>query len=82
MKKDRDQMLPEYDFAGKTGVRGKYAKAMKDGYTIKTFKGKKVAGETHYVAIESDVHEYFPDSSSVNGVLRKIISLVPGRAGR
>ena len=82
MKKDKDQMLPEYDFTGKKGVRGKYARAMKNGYTIRTFKGKKVTSETHYVAIESDVHEYFPDSSSVNSVLRKIISLVPGRAAR
>ena len=75
-------MLPEYDFRGKKGVRGKYAEAMKKGYTIRTFKEKKVASETHYVAIESDVHEYFPDSNSVNGALRKIISLVPGRAAR
>jgi len=31
----KDDMLPEYDFKGKKGVRGKYAKALKDGYSIR-----------------------------------------------
>jgi hypothetical protein len=32
---EQDEMLPEYDFSGKTGVRGKYYQAMRNGYTIK-----------------------------------------------
>ena len=29
-----DNMLPEYDFTGKTGVRGKYYQQLRAGYTI------------------------------------------------
>ena len=32
--KDND-MLPEYDFKDKKGVRGKYAKALKQGYSTR-----------------------------------------------
>lgn len=36
MKTDHDDdMLPEYDFAGKAGVRGKYYQRLRQGYTIK-----------------------------------------------
>jgi hypothetical protein len=30
-----DDMLPEYDFSGRTGVRGKYYQKLRQGYTIK-----------------------------------------------
>ncbi len=45
MKKVKDEMRNEYDFSGKEGVRGKYAKAMKNGYSIRTYSGKKVTSE-------------------------------------
>lgn len=35
---DDDDMLPEYDFSTKTGVRGTYYQAMRQGYTIKVTK--------------------------------------------
>jgi hypothetical protein len=31
-------MLPEYDFAGKTGVRGKYYRAYQQGHTVKIYQ--------------------------------------------
>jgi hypothetical protein len=30
-----DDMLPEYDFTGKQGVRGKYYRAYRQGYTVR-----------------------------------------------
>lgn len=43
MKKKIDELrqndiLPEYNFAGKKGVRGKYAKALKKGYSVRIVK--------------------------------------------
>lgn len=82
MKKDEDQMLPEYDFSGRKGIRGRYSKAMKSGYSIKTYNGKKVVSDRFYAAIEPDVKEHFPDSKSINVALRKIISRVSGTTKR
>ena len=75
-------MKDEYDFTG--GVRGKYADAMKAGYTITihnedgTTLVKEVPPEGTIV-LEPDVREYFPDSESVNRTLRSLITLVPMR---
>ena len=75
-------MRDEYDFTG--GVRGKYAEAMKAGYTITihnedgTTLVKEVPPEGTIV-LEPDVREYFPDSESVNRTLRSLITLVPLR---
>ncbi len=76
-----DDMRPEYDFSG--GVRGKYAKAIREnGYTIRvyeadgTFTEKCVAGE-NTVTLAPDVREYFPTSRAVNRALRTLIALVP-----
>ncbi len=76
----RDAMQPEYDFSG--GVRGKYAKRLKeDGYTIRiyhsdgTFSERRVLGEKT-VVLDADVWEYFPSSDTVNNALRTLISLV------
>jgi hypothetical protein len=33
-----DDMLPEYDFSNKNGMRGKYAKALQKGYSIRILK--------------------------------------------
>lgn len=64
-----DAMRAEYDFS--RGVRGKYAKELKDqgctirvddadgGYTERIVPGDKV------VVLEPDVWEYFPDSETV-----------------
>jgi hypothetical protein len=76
-----DDMRPEYDFSG--GVRGKYAKAIREnGCTIRvyetdsTFTEKRVAGE-NTITLAPDVREYFPTSQAVNRALRTLIALVP-----
>ncbi len=56
----KDEMLEEYDFSN--GIRGKYAKAYKDGVNI--------------VKIDRDVLEFFPDTKSVNEALRTLINLM------
>jgi hypothetical protein len=75
-------MRDEYDFTG--GVRGKYAEAMKAGYTITIHNedGTTLVKEVHpegTIVLEPDVREYFPDSESVNRTLRSLITLVPLR---
>lgn len=76
-----DEMLPEYDFRGMKGVRGKYAQAMRQGYTITIYKedGSTLVKEVKpkgMVLLESDVLEYFPNSESVNTALRSLITLL------
>jgi len=56
----KDEMLEEYDFSN--GVRGKYAKAYKEGVNI--------------VKLDRDISKYFPDAKSVNEALRTLINLM------
>lgn len=70
-------MLDEYDFTGKKGVRGKYAKAYKNGHSIRVYEGDKLVSDEYFAAIDPDIREYFPDSRSVNKALRKFISIIP-----
>ena len=51
------EMRDEYDFSG--GVRGKYASRFAEGSKV--------------VVLDPDVAEAFPDSTSVNDTLRKVI---------
>ncbi len=80
--KDSD-MRAEYDFSA--GVRGKHCRAMQGGYTITVHKAdgttvvKDVMPKDNAVLLEPDVHEYFPDSRSVNEALRCLIPLLPKR---
>jgi hypothetical protein len=78
-----DNMRAEYDFSG--GVRGKYAKDMREhGYTIRVedangaYTERTVPGE-RVVVLEPDVFAYFPDSEAVNKALRAIIPAMPRR---
>lgn len=78
-----DDMRPEYDFAG--GVRGKYAKALREsGFSIRihnadgTFTERHVAGEKT-ITLDPDVRPYFPNSKAVNRALRGLIELVPAK---
>ncbi len=75
MKKDKDEMLAEYDLSGRKGVRGKYAKSYKAGHSV-----RKLVSDQYFAAIESDVREYFPDSEAVNSALRKLIAIIPRNA--
>jgi hypothetical protein len=64
-------------------VRGKHYKAMQNGYTITIHKAdgtlvtKEMMPKEGVVILEPDVRSYFPDSESVNRVLRTLIKLIP-----
>ena len=81
-------MLPEYDFKGKQGVRGKYYRAMQQGYTVRITNENGTVTVKHFepregaVILDPDVRDYFPDSESVNRVLRSLIELIPERNKR
>jgi len=83
-----DDMLPEYDFKGKKGVRGKYAAALKEGYSIRiinedgTVTVKYFVPRENAIVLDSDVQVYFPDSESVNRALRSLIQLIPEGHGK
>lgn len=76
-------MLPEYDFRGKKGVRGKYYRAYRQGHTVRIHQDDGAVVEQHFtleegaVMLEPDVREYFPTSESVNKALRGLITLIP-----
>lgn len=76
-------MLPEYKFEGKKAVRGKYAKAMQMGYSVRvlnedgTVTVRDFVPKENTVLLDPDVKAYFPDSESVNHALRSLINLVP-----
>lgn len=83
-----DDMLPEYDFTGKTGVRGKYYQGMRNGYTIKVHQDDGTTFIQHItrpegtITLDPDVQEYFPDAESVNAALRSLIRLIPSKKGK
>jgi hypothetical protein len=84
-KTDPD-MLPEYDFSGKKGVRGKYYDAYQQGHAVRV-RQEDGTLITHCFTLENgavlltpDVRAYFPDSESVNRALRGLIALVPHKA--
>ena len=45
-KTQTDDMLPKYDLEGKKGVRGKYAKALQKGYSVRVVKEDRHHGDT------------------------------------
>ena len=81
-------MLPEYDLEGKKGVRGKYAKAMQKGYSVRvlhedgTVTVRDFVPKENAVLLDADVKAYFPDSESVNRTLRSLINLIPDKKVR
>ncbi len=82
-KAESAEMLPEYDFTGKKGVRGKYYRAYRRGHTVKVYQEDGTVSVRHFtleegaVLLEPDVQEYFPTSESVNQALRCLITLIP-----
>lgn len=81
-------MRAEYDFSKMAGgVRGKYYKAYRAGYTVRMRKADGTTVVRHFapredaVALEPDVREYFPDSKAVNEALRCLIPLLAKRHG-
>lgn len=83
--KPDDDMLPEYDFAGKKGIRGKYYRAYRQGHTVKVYDDAGKVNIRYFtladgaVMLAPDVRDYFPDSETVNKALRSLISLIPAR---
>ena len=80
MSKVNEGMRSEYDFSGKKGVRGKYAKTLKNGYSVRKYNGQKLVSDNYYASIAPDVHAVFPDSRAINSALRKLIKLVPQKS--
>jgi hypothetical protein len=82
-KSQPDEMLPEYNLEDKKGVRGKYAKAMQKGYSVRvlnedgTVTERELVPKENIVLLDPDVKVYFPDSESVNRVLPSLIDLIP-----
>ncbi len=75
-----DDMLPEYDFRGKKGIRGKYYRGLQKGYTVRILKEDGTTTIQHFgptITLEPDVAKYFPDAESVNNALRALIALIP-----
>jgi hypothetical protein len=62
--KEKDAMREEYDFTG--GIRGKYAKRFSEGSNI--------------IVLDPDVAKLFPDSKTVNEVLRSIAKIALQKA--
>lgn len=61
--KNDPEMLEEYDFSH--GIRGKYAERYKEG--------------TNVVILEPELIKYFPDSESVNEVLKSLVDVLKRR---
>lgn len=79
---DDDDMLPEYDFTGKKGVRGKYYRSLQKGYTVHIHNEDGTTTVQHFgptITLDTDVSPYFPDSESVNSALRSLIALIPNK---
>ena len=77
-----DGMLPEYDFRGKKGIRGKYYRGLQKGYTVRIHNEDGTTTIRHYgptITLDADVAVYFPDSESVNKALRLLIALIPNK---
>lgn len=74
------EMLPEYNFSGKKGVRGKYYEAYRQGHTVKVYQDDGTVDVKYFtledgaVMIEPDIRAYFPTSESVNQALRSLIT--------
>lgn len=82
-KTQTDDMLPEYNLESKKGVRGKYARSLQKGYSVRVVKEdgtvtvQDFIPKENAVLLDPDVKAYFPDSESVNRALRSLINLIP-----
>jgi len=77
-----DGMLPEYDFTGKKGTRGRYYRDRQKGYSVHIHNEDGTITVQHFgptITLDPDVSAYFPDSESVNNALRALIALVPDK---
>jgi len=74
---DNNKMRDEYDFREKKGVRGKYHKAIQDGYKtiISKSDGSTVIRETRPIFLDPELQTKFPNSEAVNRALREFIEI-------
>lgn len=85
---EQEEMLSEYDFTGKQGVRGKYYQAYQQGHTVKVHQTDGRINVQYFtledgaVMLEADVREYFPTAEAVNTALRSLIALIPAKPAR
>jgi hypothetical protein len=83
-----NDMLSEYDFAGKKGVRGKYYRSYRQGHTVRVHNEDGSETAQYFtlaegaVILEQDVRNYFPDSETVNEALRSLIALIPQKPAK
>ena len=77
-----DDMQSEYDFSG--GVRGKHARAYRQGVTVTVQMADGTSEERLYelpegaIVLDPDIRPYFPNANAVNRALRGLIELIPG----
>jgi hypothetical protein len=82
------EMLPEYDFEGKKGVRGKYYRDYRKGHQVRAHQEDGTVTVKYFtlqegaVMLEPDVRKYFPDSETVNTALRSLIALIPDKPAK
>jgi hypothetical protein len=87
-KSNPNEMLPEYNFLGKRGVRRKYYQAYQRGHTVRVYREDGSVKVNYFtladgaVMLEPDVRRYFPDSKTVNGALRSLIALIPQKSSK
>ena len=80
-----DEMLPEYDFEGRQGVRGKYYQRYREGHAVRVRQEDGAVDVRHFqledgaVLLDPEVRAYFPDSEAVNRALRALIEIMPKR---
>ena len=78
---DIDEMLEEYDFAGKIGVRGKYYQDYRKGHRVQVTHTDGTISTQHFtldegaVFLEPDVRASFSSQEAVNEALRLVMRL-------
>ncbi|MBK9095180.1 MAG: hypothetical protein IPM84_20960 [Anaerolineae bacterium] len=83
VRAEEPDMLPEYDFSDKKGVRGKYYRAYRQGHTVRIYRADGTVSIRYFtledgaVMLDPDVRQYFPNSNAVNTALRSLIALAP-----
>ncbi len=77
---DLDDMLPEYDFTGMKGERGKYFRAYRRGHKVFVHESDGTTSVQYFkledgaVMLDPDIREHFHDSEAVNAALRSLIA--------
>jgi hypothetical protein len=87
-KGERVEVVPEYNFEGKKGIRGKYYRSYRQGHQVRvrqedgTVTVKYFTLQERAIMLEPDVRKYFPDSETVNKALRSLIALIPDKPSK